>query len=441
MMSTTHDAGPWPIPIAPGPLHARIQVPGSKSETNRALVIAALSEDPSTIRGGLDARDTRLMRDALRALGVAVEEQPGQWLVTPPDRFTAAPVPINCGLAGTVMRFVPPLAALAVGRTVFVGDPEASHRPLSPLLDGLALLGATVEGNTIPCAVTGPEMLEGREVTIDSSGSSQFISGLLLVGARLPNGLVLRHRAPDSSEPPSRPHLDMTVAMLREHGVQVTETEPGLWQVLPGPVVAVDQLVEPDLTSAAVYLAAAAIAGGSVTVAGWPRETTQPGDMVREVLARMGADVALRDGELMATGTGDLHAVDIDLHEASELTPVVAALAALATGRTTIRGVAHIRGHETNRLEALEAELRRVGVQAEQTADGLVVEGVGLTGEGLHAADFRSYADHRIVHTAVLLGLVVDGCTVDDVACTSKTINDFDQSWQQMLSGSQEVDR
>lgn len=439
-MTTTTDAGPWPIPIAPGPLHARIEVPGSKSETNRALVIAALAEGPSAIRGALDARDTRLMRQALRALGVVVDEQPDQWRVTPPDRFTAAPEPVDCGLAGTVMRFVPPLAALAEGRTVFVGDPEAGQRPLAPLLDGLALLGATVEGHSIPCAVTGPEMLEGREVTIDSSASSQFLSGLLLVGARLPNGLVLHHRAPDGSEPPSRPHLEMTVTMLREHGVQVTETEPGLWQVLPGPVIALDQQVEPDLTSAAVYLAAAAIAGGSVTVAAWPEETTQPGDVVREVLTRMGAHVARQDGGLTVTGTGTLEGIDVDLHEASELTPVVAALAALATGRTTIRGVAHIRGHETDRLAALEAELRRVGVRAEQTGDGLVVDGAGLSGEGLHAAHFRSYADHRLVHTAVLLGLVVDGCTVDDVACTSKTINGFDQSWQRLLAGTQEED-
>lgn len=434
-MKTLQDtAGPWPIPVAPGPVHARVEVPGSKSETNRALLLAALADGPSTITGALDARDTALMRRALVALGVQIDDDAGRLRVTPPQRFSPAPEPIDCGLAGTVMRFVPPLAALAHGSTSFVGDAAASVRPLAPVLHALRLLGATVEGDAIPCTVTGPELLEGREVTIDSSGSSQFVSGLLLAGARFPNGLVLRHHSPTGASIPSRPHVEMTLQMLRDRGVQVTETEPDHWQVLPGPVLANDQRIEPDLTSAAVFLAAAALTAGSVTVPGWPSATTQGGDEVRDVLRRMGAHVELAGDELTVTGTGTLRAVDADLHGSSELTPVVAALCLFAEGTSTIRGVAHIRGHETDRLAALETELRRAGGNVRQTDDGLEIHGAGLAGEGLRPADLLSYADHRLVHTAVLVGLLVPGCTVDDVACTSKTINHFDTLWSTMVN-------
>lgn len=424
---------PWPAPVAPGPLSARVEVPGSKSATNRALVLAALSDGPSTVRGALDARDTRLMREALVALGCRVDVNGAAWTVTPPTRPVAAGR-IDCGLAGTVMRFLPPVAALAEGTTTFTGDPAASERPMAPVLDGLRQLGAAVDGDRLPFSVTGPTELEGREVTIDASASSQFVSGLLLAAARMPHGLVLRHLSAAGAEVPSRPHIDMTVDMLAAHGVTATETEPGTWQVLPGPVLARDERIEPDLTSAAVFLAAAAVAGGQVTVPGWPQATTQGGDQVRGVLERMGAGVVLDGDELTVTGTGTLRGIDVDLHEASELTPVVAALGLLATGTTTIRGVAHIRGHETDRLAALEAELRRVGGTVQQTADGLAITGAGLSGYGLHAADLLSYADHRMVHTAALLGLVVPGVAVDDVACTSKTLTDFDQMWQDLVA-------
>ncbi|MEL4357858.1 3-phosphoshikimate 1-carboxyvinyltransferase [Luteococcus sp. H154] len=423
------------MPIAPGPVHAHVEVPGSKSETNRALLLAALAQAPSNITGALEARDTVLMRRALTQLGVQIEDRGNSLRVTPPARFTAAAEPIDCGLAGTVMRFVPPLAALAGGSTRFIGDAAASDRPLTPVLDGLRQLGATVEGDAIPCTVTGPDRLAGHAVMIDSSGSSQFISGLLLAGARFPEGLVLRHENPDGAQVPSRPHLQMTIQMLRDRGVEVAETSPNQWQVLPGPVRALDQRIEPDLTSSAVFLAAAALCGGSVTVPGWPSATTQGGDEIREVLTRMGARATLAGDELTVTGTGELRAIDVDLHGSSELTPVVAALALFANGTSTIRGVAHIRGHETDRLAALETELRRVGGAVEQTDDGLRITGVGLAGSGLEPAELASYADHRMVHTAVLIGLKVPGCSVDDVACTSKTINHFDTLWSDMLVG------
>ncbi|MGO4955800.1 3-phosphoshikimate 1-carboxyvinyltransferase [Luteococcus sp. Sow4_B9] len=424
---------PWPIPVAPGSFHARVEVPGSKSETNRALLLAALADGPSTITGALDARDTALMRRALAQLGVGIEADGGRVQVHPPTTFRTPEDPIDCGLAGTVMRFVPPLAATADGQTQFTGDPEASQRPLSPILEGLRQLGAHVEGDAIPCTVTGSQHLGGREVTIDASGSSQFVSGLLLAGARFPNGLRLRHVSDEGRAVPSRPHVDMTVAMLHERGVSVREVEADLWEVEPGPVHALDQRIEPDLTSAAVFLAAAALTGGSTTVPGWPADTTQGGDRIRDVLTRMGAHVELVGDELTVSGSGGLAAIDVDLHDSSELTPVVAALALLASGTSVIRGVAHIRGHETDRLAALESELGRVGGTVRQTADGLEIVGVGPAGTGLVPALLRSYADHRMVHTAVLLGLVVPGCRVDDVACTTKTINDFDQLWTGML--------
>ncbi|MEL4506172.1 3-phosphoshikimate 1-carboxyvinyltransferase [Luteococcus sp. H138] len=423
------------MPIAPGPVHARVEVPGSKSETNRALLLAALAQGPSTITGALEARDTVLMRQALAQLGVDLEVRGSTVRVTPPTRFAAAAEDVDCGLAGTVMRFVPPLAALADGPTRFVGDAAASERPLGPVLDGLRQLGARVEGDAIPCTVTGPERLTGRDVTIDSSGSSQFVSGLLLAGPRLPQGLVLRHHSDVGAEVPSRPHIEMTIQMLRDRGVEVAETAPNQWQVLPGPVRALDQRIEPDLTSSAVFLAAAVLAGGQATVPGWPSTTTQGGDEIRDILTRMGARVEMAGDELTVTGTGSLRAVDVDLHGSSELTPVVAALALFADGESVVRGVAHIRGHETDRLAALEAELTRVGGQVSQTDDGLRITGVGLDGAGLHPAELLSYADHRMVHTAVLIGLKMPGCSVDDVACTSKTINDFDQMWTKMLEG------
>ncbi|GAA1398117.1 3-phosphoshikimate 1-carboxyvinyltransferase [Luteococcus peritonei] len=410
-----------------------MEVPGSKSETNRALLLAALADAPSTITGALEARDTVLMRAALEAMGVRITGEGSTLHVEPPARLHAATEPVDCGLAGTVMRFVPPLAALTGGRTRFVGDPVASERPLAPVLDGLRQLGCRVNGEAIPCTVDAPEALGGPHVEVDASASSQFVSGLLLVGARLPQGLDLHHVG--TGGVPSRPHIEMTLEMLRSRGVRADWSGPASWRVEPGGVRALDQRIEPDLTSASVFLAAAALSGGSVTVPGWPGRTTQGGDAIREVLTRMGAEVALDGDALTVRGTGTLNGLDVDLHASSELTPVVAALCLFADGVSTIRGVAHIRGHETDRLAALEAELARVGGSVEQTEDGLRITGTGLAAEGLHPAALLSYADHRMVHAEALVGLLVDGCTVDDVACTSKTINNFDTLWSDMLDG------
>ena len=428
-MSSTPPLQPWSAPAAPAPINATVTVPGSKSETNRALVLAALSDRPSVISNGLHARDTVLMRDALRALGVVIVENGSQWLVTPPERLVGGGT-VDCGLAGTVMRFVPALAAVADGPVRFTGDAQAAVRPMAPLLGALAELGAAVvtEGGAgLPFTVTGHPGLPGGTVTLDASTSSQYVSALLLVGARLADGLDLRHDGPPI---PSLPHIAMTVAMLRERGVTVDDSEPDRWRVAPGPLEARDVVVEPDLSNAAPFLAAAAITGGMVTVQPWPETTLQPGDQIRAVLRAFGAEVSYFAGALTVQGNGFLHGIDVlDLRDASELTPVVAAVAALADSPTRISGVGHVRGHETDRLAALQLELGALGSGVDTDEDGITVSPKLLGG-----ATWHTYADHRMAQAGALLGLVVPGVELDDVACTAKTMPEFVGLWTAMLA-------
>ncbi len=420
---------PWAAPSAPAPIRATVRVPGSKSETNRALILAALADGPSVITDGLDARDTQLMRDGLRVLGVSVVEDGRHWRITPPPTFAAGGT-IDCGLAGTVMRFLPAAAALADGVVHFDGDEQAYARPMAVILQALTALGAPVEGAAtgLPFSLRGNPALRGGVVDIDASASSQFVSGLLLAGARYADGIDIRHQGKPI---PSLPHIDMTVAMLRERGVRVDDTEPSRWVVAPGPIAARDVTIEPDLSNAGVFLAAAAVTGGTVRVPHWPRTTHQPGDHLREILDRFGAEVTLDDGGLEVHGTGRLHGVDLDLREASELTPVVAALAAFADHPTHIRGVGHIRGHETDRLAALEAELNRIGTHTRQTEDGLVIHPRLLGG-----AVWRTYADHRMAHAGALIGLDVPDLSLDDIGCTDKTMPEFERLWTTMIADS-----
>ncbi|WP_245306525.1 3-phosphoshikimate 1-carboxyvinyltransferase [Acidipropionibacterium timonense] len=424
----------WLAPRAHQRLAGRVVVPGSKSQTNRALLLAGLARGRCVLGGVLDSRDSRLMRAGLTQLGVSFEDLPdGRVAVTGPRRLHAAAEPIDCGLAGTVMRFLPAAAATAPGRTSFVGDEAASARPVGPVLDGLRQLGVEVTASSLPLTMTAPQTLSGRQVTIDASASSQFVSALLLSAARYPNGIDLRHVGPSI---PSLPHIDMTCAMLAERGVEVAHPAEGRWVVEPGPIEPLDGVVEPDLTNASVFLAAAMVAGGTVEVPGWPESTTQPGVVFLAVARRMGAVVESSDGAVRVTGA-QLRGIDVDLHAASELTPVVAALAALADGPSRIRGVGHIRGHETDRLAALEAELGSVGVEVSQTSDGLVIVGRGADGRagaaGLRPGLLHSYADHRMAHAAAVLGLAVPGIELDDVACTSKTMPTFPQLWAALV--------
>ncbi|MCP2167978.1 3-phosphoshikimate 1-carboxyvinyltransferase [Goodfellowiella coeruleoviolacea] len=414
----------WPAPTVTDPVRATVRVPGSKSITNRVLLLATLASGPSTVRDPLRSRDSLLMASALRALGPRIEDGPdGSWLVEPAP--LRGPARVDCGLAGTVMRFVPPAAVLAEGEIHFDGDPEARVRPMGTVLGALRALGARVTGESLPFTVHGRGGLAGGEVTVDASASSQFISGLLLSGARYDKGLTVRH----AGKPvPSLPHIDMTVAVLRAFGVSVDDAEPNTWRVEPGSFAGRDWRVEPDLSNATPFLAAAAVTGGTVTVPGWPSQTTQPGDVMREILTRMGAQVSLTDQGLTVTGPEKLTGLDIDLHDVGELTPTVAALAALADGPSVLRGIAHVRGHETDRLAALSAEINGLGGDAEETEDGLIIRPRPLRG-----GPWRAYADHRMATAGAIIGLVVPGVVVDDIASTTKTIPDFPGLWGAML--------
>jgi 3-phosphoshikimate 1-carboxyvinyltransferase len=419
----------WAAPEAPAPITATVVLPASKSETNRALILAALASGPSVITGGLEARDTQLMRDALRTLGVRIEESGQQWQVNPPRSFAAGGT-IDCGLAGTVMRFVPPVAALADGTVRFDGDQQAYARPMAPLLGALKLLGARVDGNgySLPFNLTGNPRLSGGDITVDASASSQFLSGLLLAGARYATGIDIQHVG---GEIPSRPHVQMTLAMLRARGVEINDTVPDRWVVTPGAIQPLDVTIEPDLSNAAPFLAAAAITGGTVTIPNWPARALQPGDAIREILQDFGVRVDLDGSTLEVQGTDQLHAVDLDLSESAELTPVVAALAALADDTSHLRGIAHIRGHETDRLAALETELDRLGSHVRQTHDGLIIHPRILGGDLWH-----TYADHRMAQAGALLGLLVPEVVLDDISCTSKTMPEFEQLWMKMIDDS-----
>lgn len=433
--STPGHSASWPAPRSRGRVQATVTVPGSKSETNRALLLAALADGPSRLRGALDSRDSDLMRGALEAFGVTITVD-DEWVVTPPladgrSAFSRPTHAIDCGLAGTVMRFVPPLAAVVGGTCSFTGDDEAFVRPMKPMIDGLRQLGCEVDSDTLPLTVTTPdEGLAGPRVEIDSSGSSQFISALLLCASHFPNGIEVHHTG---AEFPSIPPIEMSVHMLRERGVRAERLDERTWRVWPGPVRALDAQIEPDLTGASVFLAAAAIVGGEVTIEAWPRETTQSGALFRQVLEAHGCTTELTDAGLTVRSTGQLHSADLDLRDGADLTPCAATVALFAEGVTTIRGVAHIRGHETNRLAALRTEFTKLGADVRETDDGLVIQGCGAAGRGLTGTLFETYADHRMAHAGALVGLVVPGVELTDVACTTKTIRDFPGMWHRML--------
>ncbi|GAA2215864.1 3-phosphoshikimate 1-carboxyvinyltransferase [Nonomuraea monospora] len=453
----------WPAPTATAPVTATVPLPGSKSVTNRALLLAALADGPGVVRQALRSRDADLMVAALRALGTTLtpmrESSAGvDWQVTPgPIRGGGH---VDVGLAGTVMRFVPPVAALADGPVSFDGDPHARKRPMGPILDALRSLGARIDNDALPFTISGP--LSGGEVTLDASGSSQFVSGLLLAAARFEKGITIRHVGPPV---PSLPHIEMTVEMLRAVGVRVDAGERDVWRVEPGPIAARDMTVEPDLSNAAPFLAAALVTGGTVTIPAWPLRTTQAGDALRDLLTTMGATVTRTPGlaapgadsagpaasgltgpgasdptgpgtadlvpgtaDLVVTGTGRVSGIDADLRDVGELTPTIAALAALASTPSRIRGVAHLRGHETDRLAALATEINRLGGDAEETEDGLIIRP-----RPLHGGTFHSYDDHRMATAGAVIGLAVPEVRVENIATTAKTLPEFVQMWTAML--------
>lgn len=426
---------PWLAPYRNTPFVGEVLVPGSKSLTNRTLILAALGDGPSVIERPLASRDTQLMSAALTALGATIERDGMTWTVTPPAAPSTDPVTVDCGLAGTVMRFVPLLAALGTASVTFDGDEHARVRPMGTTIATLRSLGVEVDDDgrgSLPFTVHATGRVAGGPIQIDASSSSQFVSALLLVGARFENGLDLRHVG---ASVPSLPHIEMTVAELRRRGVQITEhsrdggDEPDRWVVQPGPVGALDVEIEPDLSNAGVFIAGALVTGGSVRIRNWPQHTDQAGDAWREIVPAFGASVARDGDDLVFTAGDDLRGVELDLHDVGELTPVIAAMAALATGESRLTGIAHLRGHETDRLAALVTEINRLGGDAEELADGLVIRP-----RPLHGGTFSTYDDHRMAHAGVVIGLRVPELFVENVATTIKTYPNFAPVWERLMS-------
>lgn len=426
----------WPAPLAEGPVDATVTVPGSKSVTNRGLVLTALAAEPGWLRRPLRSRDTLLMAQALRALGVQIEEGVGPdgtgefWRVIPAG--LAGPATVDVGNAGTVMRFLPPVAALAHGEIRFDGDPRSHERPLHGVIDALRTLGARIEDEgrgALPLTVHGGGSLEGGPVQIDASSSSQFVSALLLSAPRFNQGAEVRHVG---GALPSMPHIRMTIDMLRRAGARVDAPEdggePDVWRVAPGALLGRDLVVEPDLSNAQPFLAAALVTGGSVTIPDWPASTTQPGDALRELFTGMGGECTLDDRGLTFTGTGRIRGIDADLSEVGELTPGIAAVAALAESESVLRGVGHLRLHETDRLAALSKEINNLGGDVTETEDGLRIRP-----RPLHGGVFGTYDDHRLATAGAILGLAVPGVQVENIATTAKTLPDFDRMWTAML--------
>ncbi len=416
----------WAAPTLDRPVDARVSLPASKSLTNRMLVLASLADSPSVLRHPLAARDTKLMADALIALGADIAQGDEAWLVTPGPKATGE-IFIDCGLAGTVMRFVPPLAGLSEASVTFDGDARARQRPMATTIDSLRGLGIKIDGDsTLPFTVHGRGQVTACELSIDASASSQFVSALLLAAPRFAHGLTLHHVGRSL---PSQPHLDMTIAELRKRGVTVDDSIPGTWRVEPGPIAGVDAVVEPDLSNAGAFIAAALVTGGTVRIADWPEHTTQAGDAWRMIAGEFGGSSTHNGDSLEFSGAPSLEGVDLNLHDVGELTPVVAAVAALATGPSRLRGIAHLRGHETDRLSALATELNRLGGDVEETDDGLTIRP-----RPLHGGTFHTYDDHRMAHAAAVIGLVVPGVMIENVETTAKTYPGFVTDWAWLVS-------
>ena len=423
-MSDAH----WPAPFrGRTPVHAHVRIPGSKSVTNRALILASLATSPSTIRKPLISRDSELMSAGLSALGISITGSDEAWQITPAP--LRGPARVDVGNAGTVMRFLPPLAAFAQGDISFDGDPRSYERPLGPVIKALEELGIEIEHGgrySLPMVIKARGKVKGGALTIDASASSQFLSALLLVAPSMEEGITVTHRG---GALPSMPHIEMTVAMLRDFGADVTVNPAAqTWSVKAGALHGKDLVIEPDLSNASPFLSIAMVCGGSITISDWPRATTQPGDQLRDIFTQMGATVELNDDGLTLTGGSSIHGIDIDLHDVGELTPSIAALASLADSPSHLRGIGHLRLHETDRLAALTREINSLGgnVVEEETA-------LHITPAPLHAGVFHTYEDHRLATAGAVIGLVTPGIEVENVATTRKTLPDFPGLWNSLV--------
>lgn len=446
----------WRCPTPSEPIDATVSLPGSKSLSARALLAAALADAPSQIEGLLESRDTALMRAALETLGARFTWHGGLLQVTPlvadqkpaglpPDNST--PV-IDCGLAGTVMRFVPPLA-LALGTSLtFTGDQAALARPMEPLTDALEALGARFEWHgqrgRLPFTIHGAGLnpQEHLQVQVDGSKSSQFISALLYLGAALQLGRAQSLTVSAKQPLVSVPHLQMSVASLRQCGVQVQAPEDYRAQQLSWCVSGRPRggrsVIEPDLSNAGPFIAAPLVsaAGGQVRILHWPTHTTQVGANWVEILKLFGAQVQLDQGTLLSS-SGALRGIERDASAEGELVPTMAALALVAASQgqpSKIWGIGHLRGHETDRLAAIAAQARKLGGNVDEGQDYLVFHPCTL-----HPAHLEAYADHRMATFAAIMGLNLPGISLDDVDATAKTMPTFTQLWDAMLKSAGEA--
>ena len=419
----------WSAPYrASKPISGAITIPGSKSVTNRALVLSALASSPSTLRKGLRSRDTDLMIKALSSLGVMIKIEEDLWKITPAPLM--GPASIDVGNAGTVMRFLPPLASLAKGLISFDGDPRSHQRPLGPVIKALENLGVSIEHQgrySLPMVINGAGYLTGGEVEIDASSSSQFLSSLLLVAPLMKQGLKIKNVGKNL---PSKPHIEMTIAMLAQYGAVVDTSIANQWSVEPTKLSGVDLVIEPDLSNAAVFMAAPILCGGEVIIKDWPRRTTQPGDQLRQIFSEMGGVIDFVDQGLRVRSTGQIRGIDIDLGDVGELTPVIAALACFANSPSHLRGIGHLRLHETDRLSALKSELTALGAEVIEEESALRIHP-----KPMKSGVFHTYEDHRLATAGALIGLAVDGVEVENIETTKKTITDFPALWSQLLNG------
>jgi 3-phosphoshikimate 1-carboxyvinyltransferase len=391
-------------------------------------VLSALASSPSTLRKGLRSRDTDLMIKALSSLGVKIEIEEDLWKITPAPLM--GPAGIDVGNAGTVMRFLPPLASLAKGLISFDGDLRSHQRPLGPVIKALESLGVSIEHQgrySLPLVINGAGYITGGEVEIDASASSQFLSSLLLVAPLMKQGLRIKNVGKSL---PSKPHIEMTIAMLAQYGAVVDTSIDNQWSVEPTTLSGVDLVIEPDLSNAAVFMAAPILCGGEVIIKDWPRKTTQPGDQLRQIFSEMGGEIDFVDQGLRVRSSGHIRGIDIDLGDVGELTPVIAALASLADSPSYLRGIGHLRLHETDRLSALKNELTALGAEVLEEESAL-----RINPKPMKAGVFHTYEDHRLATAGALIGLAVQGVEVENIETTRKTITDFPALWSQLLNG------
>ena len=418
----------WTAPSVQRPIHSIVSIPGSKSATNRAFVLAALGDSVSKISKPLLARDTELMLQALEKFGCQVTR--GKELIEiSPMKQVHQDLTIDVGLAGTVMRFVPALAALSAGVAHFDGDERARNRPMKTLINALKSLGISVDDQStgsLPFSIASDGLVQGGEITIDASESSQFVSALLLAAPRFKNGLIIKHVGKNL---PSLPHIEMTIDMLKQVGVEVITLDKNSWKVLPSKIQSKNWVIEPDLSNAGPFLAAAMVTKGEVTIPDWPRHTTQAGNAWIEILTKMGANISLNEKGLTVKIANEIKGIDFDLSDVGELTPVLVSIALFANSTSTLSGIAHLRGHETDRLAALVENIKSIGGDAEETFDGLIIRPTKLK-----AGMWKAFDDHRMATAGAVIGLVISGIDVDDIKTTSKTLPDFEKMWAHLVS-------